>query len=97
MIQHSIDNPRRVMKTHFAQSVLETEKKGATSEGLRPMISLSRMKQAMEEGNVDAGIISCGEVVGLIHDIPSARDIIKGIVSEAKVIAQRLRNIGINL
>ena len=88
MIQHSINNPRRVMKTHFAQSVLEIERKGATSEELRPLISLSRMKQAMEEGDVNAGIISCGEVVGLIHDIPSARDIIESILSEAKLVGQ---------
>jgi len=90
LIQRSINNPERVLSTDFAQSVLEMEKKGATLEELVPLISGLRGKQALDEGDISKGIIVCGQTVGLIHDIPSAREIIEGIISEAKLIVQRL-------
>jgi hypothetical protein len=34
-------------------------------------------------------------VVGLIHEIPTAGEIIEGMVSEAKLIGERLKNMGI--
>ncbi len=95
MIERSIKNAARVMKTDFAQRVLEMEEKGATLEELVPLISGLRGKQALDEGDVNAGSIACGQAVGLIHDIPSVKEIIDGIISEAKLIGQRLYNIGI--
>jgi len=95
MIERSIKNAARVMKTDFAQRVLEMEEKGATLEELVPLISGLRGKQALDEGDVNAGVIACGQAVGLIHDIPSVKEIIDGIISEAKLIGQRLHNIGI--
>jgi len=95
MIERSIKNAARVMKTDFAQRVLEMEEKGATLEELAPLISGLRGKQALDEGDVNAGGIACGQVIGLIHEIPSVKEIIDGIISEAKLIGQRLHNIGI--
>ena len=93
MIQRSIDNPDRVMRTDFAQSVLEMEGKGATLEELLPLISGLRGKQALDDGDINKGAIPCGQAVGLIHDIPSVREIIEGVINEAKVIAQHLYSI----
>ena len=95
MIERSIKNAARVMKTDFTQRVLEMEEKGATLEELVPLISGLRGKQALDEGDVNAGSIACGQVVGLIHDIPSVKEIIDGMISEAKLIGQRFHNIGI--
>ena len=95
MIERSIKNAARVMKTDFAQRVLEMEEKGATLEELVPLISGLRGKQALDEGDVNAGSIACGQAVGLIHEIPGVKEIIDGIISEAKLIGQRLHNIGI--
>ncbi len=97
MIERSIRNASRVIRTDFSLKVLEMEEKGATLEELLPMISGLREKQAFEGGDVNAGIIHCGQVVGLIHEIPSVREIIEGIVSEAQLIGQRLRNMGISV
>ena len=95
LIQRSINNPERVLNTDFAQGVLEMERKGATLEELLPLISGLRGKQALDEGDINKGAIVCGQVIGLIHDIPSAREIIDGIISEAKLIAQRLYGISV--
>lgn len=45
----------------------------------------------MKNGEVDAGGWSCGMVAGLIHGIPTVKELIDGIMSEAEqIINQRL-------
>ena len=40
---------------------------------------------------MDAGAWSCGMVAGLIHDVPSCKDLIDRIMAEAeRIIRQRL-------
>jgi NAD(P)H-dependent flavin oxidoreductase YrpB (nitropropane dioxygenase family) len=95
IIERSIKNAARVMKTDFAEKVLTMEEKGATLEELLPLISGLRGKEALDTGEVGAGTIACGQVVGLIHDIPSVKEIIDGIISGARLIGQRLSKIGI--
>ncbi len=96
MIDRSIKNAARVIKTDFAQKVLEMEARGATLEELLPMISGLRGKHALETGDVNAGLVACGQVVGLIHDVPSVKEIIDGIINEARLISKRLGNMAGN-
>jgi NAD(P)H-dependent flavin oxidoreductase YrpB (nitropropane dioxygenase family) len=95
MIMRSINNPERVVKTDFARSILGMEAKGASLEELLPMISGLRQREALDKGDVEGVMLPCGQVVGLIHEIPSVKEIIEGIISEAKVIGQRLNNMGL--
>jgi nitronate monooxygenase len=45
----------------------------------------------MLEGDMEAGAWSCGMVAGLIHDIPTCRELIDGIMAQAEeIIARRL-------
>ncbi|MBU0670272.1 MAG: nitronate monooxygenase, partial [Alphaproteobacteria bacterium] len=45
----------------------------------------------MMEGEMDAGAWSCGMVAGLIHDIPTCKDLIDTIMTQAdQIIRQRL-------
>jgi NAD(P)H-dependent flavin oxidoreductase YrpB (nitropropane dioxygenase family) len=45
----------------------------------------------MLDGEMDAGAWSCGMVVGLIHDIPTVKELIDRIMTEAEqIIRQRL-------
>jgi NAD(P)H-dependent flavin oxidoreductase YrpB (nitropropane dioxygenase family) len=45
----------------------------------------------MMEGDMEAGVWSCGMVAGLIHDIPTCAELISGIMTEAEtLIRQRL-------
>jgi len=95
MIQRSIKNASRVVRTEYTQKILEMEEKGATLDELLPLISGERQKVAYISGDFNNATISIGQVVGLVNEIPSVREIIEGIVNEAKLIAQRLHNIGI--
>lgn len=95
MIERSIQNAARVMKTDYTQRVLEMEEKGATLEELLPFISGDRSKRSYISGDMNAATIACGQIVGLIHEMPTVREIIEGIIKEARVIGQRLSKIGI--
>ena len=45
----------------------------------------------MMEGDMDAGAWSCGMVAGLIHDIPTCKELIDRIMKEAEdIITNRL-------
>ena len=95
LIQRSIKNTSRVVKTEYAQKILELEKKGITLEELLPLLSGQKGRRAMDTGDVSEGTLSCGQVVGLINDISGAKEIIDRIITEAKPIMQRLQTMGV--
>jgi NAD(P)H-dependent flavin oxidoreductase YrpB (nitropropane dioxygenase family) len=90
MIMRSINNPERVVATDFAGRILEMEKKGTSLEELLPMIDGRRQKRALDKGEADEAMIPCGQVVGLIDDLPTIKEIIDGIIKEARIIGKRL-------
>jgi len=90
MIMRSINNPERVVKTGFAQSILEMETRGTSLEELLPLIDGLRQKQALDRGEADQAMIPCGQVVGLFDDLPTAKEIIDDIIREARNTAKRL-------
>jgi len=48
----------------------------------------------MQQGDMEAGAWSCGMVAGLIHDVPTVRELIDRIMAEAEgLISQRLANL----
>jgi NAD(P)H-dependent flavin oxidoreductase YrpB (nitropropane dioxygenase family) len=42
----------------------------------------------MIDGKVDAGAWSCGMVAGLIHDIPSVKELVDRIMSQAEELVR---------
>lgn len=97
LIQRSMRNTSRVVRTPYTEKILEAEQKGATLEELLPLLSGERGRGALNTGDVSNATISAGQVIGLIRDISSAKEIIERIISEAGIIMQRLHNIGIGV
>lgn len=90
LIQKSIKNASRVVRTEHTEKILEMENQGASLEELLPMISGQRGRNTYETGDVGGAPITVGQVVGLIHNIPTVKEIIDGIISEARSIMKRL-------
>ena len=93
-ILRTINNTERVVRTPFSEKILDMENKGAKLEEILSLISGDKVRNAYQTGDIDNAVVTAGQVVGLIHDIPSAKDIIDGIISEAKLIVERLYNLG---
>jgi len=93
MAQRSIGDPFRVLRNETAAKVLEMEQKGATLDDLIPLISGAERQDAIAEGDVQRGMMACGQVVGLIHDVPTVKEVVDGIINEAREIMDRLSHL----
>lgn len=91
IIQRSIGSPSRVLRNKIAEEVLEMERQGTTLEELLPVIGGDRTRSAMAAGDIEHGIIACGQVVGLIKDVPSIKEVVDSIIGGAKKICEGLR------
>ena len=58
------------------------EKKAPPSEFDRA--GVGKIRKAFVEGDTEWGSVACGQIVGLIDDIPSCRELIEGMVEKAK-------------
>jgi nitronate monooxygenase len=92
LIFRTLHNTARVAKNAVSQEVVAIEKKGgATIDDVRHLVAGARGKVVYEAGDPDHGIWSAGMVQGLIHDIPTCKELVTRMVSEAEaIIAQRL-------
>lgn len=92
LIFRKFHNTGRVAKNSVSDQVVELSvPEAAVFEDIRPLVSGAKGREALESGNLDAGLIWAGQVQGLIHDIPTCHDLVRRIVAEAKdIMAGRL-------
>ncbi|GAX88430.1 NAD(P)H-dependent flavin oxidoreductase [Effusibacillus lacus] len=93
LIQKSIGSVSRVARNAVALEVMEAEKNSATLEELLPLIKGERSVRVYTEGDVDAGVWSCGQSVGLIYDVPTVKEVVDRMVREAKQAIERMNEI----
>lgn len=91
LIFRTLRNTARVAKNTVSQEVVAKEKEGAKIEDLISLVSGQRGKVVYEAGDPNHGIWSAGMVQGLINDVPTCKDLIERMISEAEaLIAARL-------
>jgi len=93
LVMRPLRNTERVLKNAAVDRVLQKEKE------LGPAIKFDDIfaevtgvyPKIMLDGELDAGAWSCGMVAGLIHDIPTCKELIDRIMAEADgIIRKRL-------
>jgi NADH:quinone reductase (non-electrogenic) len=80
----TMHNTARVFKNAVSSEVVAMEKRGAKFEEVRHLVTGARGKVALNNGEVDGGVISAGMVIGLIDDIPTCAELIQRIVRECR-------------
>jgi len=92
LIFRRFHNTGRVAKNSVSDEVIEISRRAdAVFEDIRPLVGGARGRQALETGDIDAGLVWAGQIQGLIHDIPTCKDLLARMVSEAEqIIRQRL-------
>lgn len=95
LIFRTLHNTARVMRNAVSQEVVAIEKRGgATFEDVRDLVSGSRGQAALNRGDTDGGIWSAGLIQGLIHDIPTCKELIDRIMAESEqIITGRLASL----
>jgi NADH:quinone reductase (non-electrogenic) len=93
LIMRPLRNTERVLNNAGVERLLDKEKRlGAqiTFEDIVPEVA-GIYPRVMRNGEVEAGAWSCGMVAGLIRDIPTVKEMIDRIMSEAEsIITARL-------
>jgi nitronate monooxygenase len=86
LIFRTMRNTARVLKNAISEEVLALERRegGARFEDVRHLVAGTRGREAMRTGDVNAGIVSAGMVVGLIDDIPTCAELIERMVTECR-------------
>lgn len=84
-ILRSLRNTARVFKNSVSEQVRALEKQeGVEFSKLQPLVSGARGRKVYEEGDKEAGIWTAGQVLGLINDIPSCRELVQRTEREAE-------------
>jgi nitronate monooxygenase len=90
MIFRTMHNSSRVARNAISQKVVEIERKGgAKFEDVRELVAGTRGGVVYDTGDTDYGIWSAGQTQGLIHDIPTCKELMDRIVSEAEAIIRK--------
>ena len=92
----SCESTEPVLKNAAIDRLLEKEKALGPEikfEDILPEVA-GVYPRIMKQGEMDAGAWSCGMVAGLIHDIPTVKELVERTVREAEtIIAKRLAKV----
>lgn len=94
LIMRPLRNTERVLNNTAVEQILDTEKKLGSAISFEDIANevAGVYPRVMQGGEVDKGAWSCGMVAGLIHDIPSAQELIERIMDQANsIIKKRLQ------
>jgi nitronate monooxygenase len=93
LVMRSLRNTERVLVNAGVERLLEKERtlgQGLKFEDIMPEVA-GVYPAVMQRGEMDAGAWSCGMVAGLIHDIPTCKELIDRTMAQAtRIIRDRL-------
>ena len=94
LIMRSLLNTERVLTNAAVERILAVERENGTAttiEDIRHLVGGEANRRVLQDGELDAGAWSCGMVAGLIHDIPTCKELVDRINAEAEaIISSRL-------
>ncbi|QTD42454.1 nitronate monooxygenase family protein [Sporosarcina sp. Te-1] len=94
IIKRSLGAPARALKGPWTEKILRLESEAVGYEGLKQYISGEANQRFIHEGDIERGFGWAGQVAGLIHDIPSVKELFDRMVCEAEVFRKRWSNGG---
>ena len=91
LVMRGLRNTERVLNNKGVEHLLEIERekgKQLKIEDIHDQVA-GVYPKVMIDGDMDAGAWSCGMVAGLIHDIPTVKELIDRIMADAERIIRR--------
>jgi len=84
LVMRSLNATHRVLANEAAKKCLTLEEEKAEFMTLYEVIKGENAKQMYDEGDVDKGILACGQGIGLTHDIPTLKELFDRMAAEAE-------------
>ena len=91
LIMRGLRNTERVLNNSAVEKIVEIEREKGADLQITDIMDLvgGVYPKVMQEGEMDAGAWSTGMIVGLIHDIPTCKELVERIVHGAEEIIQK--------
>ena len=86
----SVGNTHRFWNNKAIQQVLELEKEGAPLFKIIQAASGEKAAKMYKEGDIDIGVVACGQGVGLVKDVPTVKELLDRMMNEAEETISRL-------
>jgi NADH:quinone reductase (non-electrogenic) len=90
LVMRSIGATHRVWKNRAARRCVELESDQASLPEILNVTTGEKAKKMYREGDIDLGIISCGQGIGMVHDIPTVKELFHRTMQEAAVVVKGL-------
>lgn len=81
-------HPCRGVKTKFARSLLDFERKGGTPEEFENL-TVGSLRKAVQDGNLEEGTFLCGAIAGLVNKVQPAAEIVEEMFEQAEKLLNR--------
>ncbi|MES2751188.1 MAG: nitronate monooxygenase family protein [Pseudomonadota bacterium] len=91
LVMRNLRNTERVLTNKGVEKLIEIEKEKGKSIKIEDILEevAGVYPKVMIDGNMDAGAWSCGMMVGLIHDIPTCKELIDRIMADAEYLIRK--------
>jgi nitronate monooxygenase len=88
LVMRPLRNTERVLNNPAVARLLEKEASLGEKLQFADIVEevVGVYPKVMTEGRVDSGVWSCGMVAGLIHDVPTCRQLVDGIMKETEAL-----------
>jgi len=92
LIMRPIRNTERVLNNAAVEEILRIERRKLEAgeplqiNDIYHLVAGSENRKVLQQGQMEAGAWSCGMVAGLIHDIPTCKELLDSIMEEAEAL-----------
>ena len=84
LLMRTLRNSARYLMNDNTEKVLEIEARGnATIKDIKQYMSGLEGKKMIESGDLNQGVFSAGQVIGMIRDVPTVQDLFDRIIGDA--------------
>ena len=83
LILRSIGATHRVWNNAAAKKCLEIEKSNGDFDEVLSVVAGDKARKMYDDGEIDVGVVSAGQGLGLIHDVPTVKELFDRIMEEA--------------
>ncbi|OQX61512.1 MAG: 2-nitropropane dioxygenase [Desulfococcus sp. 4484_241] len=90
LIMRSIGATHRVWDNAAAKKCADIETRGGDFNEVISVVAGDKARQMYATGDLEAGVISCGQGIGLVKDIPTVKELFDRMVEEAKETLERI-------
>lgn len=89
-VLESLRNTMRAWDNAAARRLAELEARGASLEEILAVVGGHMTRRMYETGEIDVGVTACSQAVGLIREIRSVAEVVRGMAEEAQAVLRRL-------